>query len=88
MDVTLTRAQLDGLAKDLLERCTQLVQRALKSTWRVEGIDDIDHFILVGGATRMPAIATLVKELTGGREPVRGIIPEGWSSAPRCRAPY
>uniref|UniRef100_A0AAU3I5D6 Hsp70 family protein n=1 Tax=Streptomyces sp. NBC_01393 TaxID=2903851 RepID=A0AAU3I5D6_9ACTN len=77
MDVTLTRAQLDRLAKDLLERCTQLVQRALKSAWRIEGIDDIDHFILVGGATRMPAIATLVKELAGGREPIRAVIPEG-----------
>ncbi|MEU4167781.1 Hsp70 family protein [Streptomyces sp. NPDC026665] len=77
MDVTLTRAELEGLTKDLLERCTQPVQRALKSAWNIEGIEDVDHFILVGGATRMPAIAKLVKELAGGREPIRAIIPEG-----------
>ncbi|MEY2244214.1 Hsp70 family protein [Streptomyces sp. BF23-18] len=77
LTVTLTRAQLEGLTKDLLERCAQPVQQALKAAWGIDGIDDIGHFILVGGATRMPAIATLVKELAGGREPVRGIIPEG-----------
>ncbi|MER5396362.1 Hsp70 family protein [Streptomyces sp. NPDC002599] len=77
LDVTLTRAQLEGLTKDLLERCAQPMRQSMKSAFGIDGIEDIDHFILVGGASRMPAITTLVKELTGGREPVRAIIPEG-----------
>ncbi|MET7984943.1 Hsp70 family protein [Streptomyces sp. NPDC005281] len=77
LDVTLTRGQLEGFTKDLLECCGQPVRRALKPAWNFEGVEDVDHFILVGGATRMPAIAGLVKELAGGREPIRTIIPEG-----------
>ncbi|MET8854995.1 Hsp70 family protein [Streptomyces sp. NPDC004579] len=77
LDVTLTRAQVEKLTKDLLERCAQPMHQALKNAWGTNRIEDIDHFILVGGATRMPAIAALVKELAGGREPIRAIIPEG-----------
>ncbi|MFD5815871.1 Hsp70 family protein [Streptomyces sp. NPDC127038] len=77
LDVTLTRAQLEGLTKDLLERCAQPVRRALEAARGVEGAADVGHFLLVGGATRMPAIAALVGKLAGGREPVRAAVPEG-----------
>ncbi|MFE1288302.1 Hsp70 family protein [Streptomyces sp. NPDC058751] len=77
LDTMLTRAQLEGMTKDLLERCARPVRRALESAWGIDGVKDVDHFILVGGATRMPAIAALLKDLAGGREPVRAIVPEG-----------
>ncbi|MFE4699906.1 Hsp70 family protein [Streptomyces sp. NPDC056738] len=77
LDVTLTRAQLEMLTKDLLERCAPPVHQALKDARGINGVEDVDHVVLVGGATRMPAVAALVKELAGGREPVRAALPAG-----------
>ncbi|MCL6731073.1 caspase, EACC1-associated type [Streptomyces neyagawaensis] len=77
LDVTLTRGQLEQMSKDLLERCELPIRMALKNWYTTYKIENIDHFILVGGATRMPAIATLMRRLAGGREPIRAIIPEG-----------
>ncbi|MFJ8490185.1 Hsp70 family protein [Streptomyces sp. NPDC094038] len=77
LDVTLTRAQLEEMSRDLLERCEKPIHQALKNPYETHRMADVDHFILVGGATRMPAIAALMRRLAGGREPIRSIIPEG-----------
>ena len=73
LDETLTRAQFEQMTKDLLDRTKQPFQNVIKDA----GIklDDIDHVVLVGGSTRMPAVSALVKELTG-REPNKGVNPD------------
>ncbi|MFE6482018.1 Hsp70 family protein [Streptomyces sp. NPDC057757] len=75
LDETLTREQFEALTQDLLERCRRPVLQALRDG----GIRlaELDQVILTGGATRMPAIGELVRELTDGRQPYRGLIPEG-----------
>lgn len=74
LDSKLTRAQFQQMTADLLERTKQ----PFHSVIRDAGIklEDIDHVILVGGATRMPAVTELVKELTGGKEPNKGVNPD------------
>jgi len=74
MDETITRAQFQAMTADLLDRCKQPFQKVLKDA----GIPvaDINHVVLVGGSTRMPAVADLVRELTGGREPNKGVNPD------------
>jgi molecular chaperone DnaK len=71
LEETLTRAQFQQMTADLLERCKAPYHNAIKDA----GItaDQIDHVILVGGSTRMPAVLDLVKELTGGKEPHKGV---------------
>ncbi|MFJ6895904.1 Hsp70 family protein [Streptomyces hokutonensis] len=76
LDTTLTRAWLEELTGDLLGRCEQPVQRALHTAFGSHETTDIDHFILVGGATRMPMITDFVRRLAGGREPNRSLGPE------------
>ncbi|MEU7137504.1 molecular chaperone DnaK, partial [Streptomyces sp. NPDC046261] len=73
LDEKLTRAQFQQLTADLLERCKTPFHNAVKDA----GIklSDIDHVILVGGSTRMPAVTDLVKELTG-KEPHKGVNPD------------
>ena len=73
LDETLTRAQFEQLTKDLLDRTKQPFQNVIKDA----GIklEDIDHVVLVGGSTRMPAVSALVKELTG-KEPNKGVNPD------------
>lgn len=73
LDYTLTRAEFQKITNDLLERCRKPVQNALKDA----GIkpDDLDHAILVGGSTRMPAVQELVKEITG-KDPHKGVNPD------------
>ncbi|WP_374984815.1 molecular chaperone DnaK [Streptomyces fradiae] len=73
LDEKLTRAQFQQLTSDLLERCKVPFRNAVKDA----GIDvsGIDHVILVGGSTRMPAVADLVKELTG-KDPHKGVNPD------------
>ncbi|MER6087479.1 molecular chaperone DnaK [Streptomyces bluensis] len=73
LDEKLTRAQFQQLTADLLERCTGPFHRAVKDA----GIklSDVNHVILVGGSTRMPAVTDLVKELTG-KEPHKGVNPD------------
>ncbi|MGW2716584.1 molecular chaperone DnaK [Streptomyces sp. NPDC001492] len=73
LDEKLTRAQFEQLTADLLERCTAPFHNAIKDA----GIKvaDIDHVVLVGGSTRMPAVTELVKELTG-KDPHKGVNPD------------
>jgi molecular chaperone DnaK len=74
LDETITRAQFQGLTVDLLERCKKPFQAVLKDAGIP--IADIDHVVLVGGSTRMPAVVDLVKSLTGGKEPNKGVNPD------------
>jgi molecular chaperone DnaK len=74
LDEQLTRAKFQDLTKDLLERTKKPFHDVIKEA----GIklSDIDHIVLVGGSTRMPAVSDLVKELAGGKEPNKGVNPD------------
>jgi molecular chaperone DnaK len=74
LDTKLTRAQFQQMTADLIERTKAPFNQVIKDA----GIklDDIDHVVLVGGSTRMPAVTDVVKELTGGREPNKGVNPD------------
>ncbi len=74
LDEQLTRAEFQRITQDLLDRTRQ----PFKSVIADAGISvsDIDHVVLVGGSTRMPAVVDLVKELTGGKEPNKGVNPD------------
>jgi molecular chaperone DnaK len=74
LDVTLTRAEFQRMTSDLLDRCKGPFQQAIKDAGG--NVADIDHVVLVGGSTRMPAVVELVKELTGGKEPNKGVNPD------------
>jgi len=74
MDETITRAQFQAMTADLLDRCKSPFQKVLKDAGIP--VSDINHVVLVGGSTRMPAVADLVRELTGGREPNKGVNPD------------
>ncbi len=74
LDETITRAQFQAMTSDLLERCRKPFQAVLKDAGIP--VSDIHHVVLVGGSTRMPAVVDLVKELTGGREPNKGVNPD------------
>ncbi|MEU0332005.1 molecular chaperone DnaK [Streptomyces sp. NPDC006193] len=73
LDEKLTRTQLQQLTADLLERCKTPFHNAVKDAGIK--VSDIDHVVLVGGSTRMPAVTELVKELTG-KEPHKGVNPD------------
>jgi molecular chaperone DnaK len=70
----LTRAEFQRLTADLLERTKAPFQNVLKDAG--VKVSDIDHVVLVGGSTRMPAVTELVKELLGGKEPNKGVNPD------------
>ncbi|MEY3406928.1 MAG: molecular chaperone DnaK [Actinomycetota bacterium] len=74
LDETITRAQFEQMTSDLLERTKKPFNDVIKEA----GIKvaDIDHVVLVGGSTRMPQVAELVKQLTGGQEPNKGVNPD------------
>ncbi len=74
LDEQLTRAKFQDLTKDLLDRTKKPFQDVIKEA----GIklSEIDHIVLVGGSTRMPAVYDLVKELAGGKEPNKGVNPD------------
>ena len=74
MDETITRAQFQQLTGALLERCKKPFQAVLKDAGIP--INKIQSVVLVGGSTRMPAVVDLVKELTGGKEPNKGVNPD------------
>ena len=74
MDETITRAQFQQLTGALLERCKKPFQAVLKDAGIP--ISKIQSVVLVGGSTRMPAVVDLVKELTGGKEPNKGVNPD------------
>jgi len=74
LDETLTRAQFEQMTEDLLERTRKPFNDVIKEAGVKVG--DIAHVVLVGGSTRMPAVTELVKSLTGGREPNKGVNPD------------
>ncbi|MGE3810334.1 MAG: molecular chaperone DnaK [Candidatus Nanopelagicales bacterium] len=74
LDETITRAQFEKLTSDLLERTKAPFAAVIKDAGI--SVSDIDHVVLVGGSTRMPAVTDVVKELTGGKEPNKGVNPD------------
>ena len=74
LDETITRAQFQSLTADLLERCKKPFQSVLKDAGIP--VSEIHNVVLVGGSTRMPAVVDLVRDLTGGREPNKGVNPD------------
>ena len=74
LDETLTRAQFEQMTSDLLDRTKKPFADVIKEAGVKVG--DIAHVVLVGGSTRMPAVTELVKELTGGKEPNKGVNPD------------
>jgi molecular chaperone DnaK len=74
LDMRLTRAKLNELTSDLLERVVAPVRQALEDA-KEKGAANIDHVVLVGGMTRMPSVQEKVKELTG-KDPHRGVNPD------------
>jgi molecular chaperone DnaK len=74
LQMKLTRAKLEQLTEDLVGRCRGPFEQALKDAKLTAS--DIDEVVLVGGATRMPMIQDLVRDLTGGKQPHRGVNPD------------
>jgi molecular chaperone DnaK len=74
LDETLTRAKFEDLTKDLLERTRKPFEDVIKEAG--VKVADVAHVVLVGGSTRMPAVQELVKQMTGGKEPNKGVNPD------------
>ena len=74
LDEKLTRAQFEDMTRSLLERTKAPFQQVIRDA--DVKLSDIDHVVMVGGSTRMPAVADVVRGLTGGREPNRGVNPD------------
>ena len=74
LQIKLTRSKLEQLTEDLVERCRVPFEQALRDAKLSAG--DIDEIVLVGGATRMPMIQDLVRRLTNGKEPHKGVNPD------------
>ncbi len=74
LDESLTRAKFEEMTADLLERTKKPFHDVIRDA--SISVSDIDHVVLVGGSTRMPAVTEVVKELTGGREPNKGVNPD------------
>ena len=74
LQIKLTRARLEQLTKDLVERCQTPFEQALKDA-KISA-KELDEVVLVGGATRMPMIQELVREMTAGKEPHKGVNPD------------
>ena len=74
LDEKLTRAEFQRLTQSLLDRCRAPFNAVIADA--KTSVDKIDVVLLVGGSTRMPAVAELVKELTGGKEPSKGVNPD------------
>lgn len=84
LDEQLTRAEFQRITQDLLDRTRKPFQSVIADTGI--SVSEIDHVVLVGGSTRMPAVTDLVKELTGGKEPNKGVNPdEVVAVEPLCR---
>jgi molecular chaperone DnaK len=73
LEYELTRSEFQKITSELLDRCKKPIEQAMKDADAKEG--DIDHVILVGGSTRMPAVQELVKEFTG-KDPHKGVNPD------------
>src|SRR6188472_231619 len=74
LDESLSRAEFQRITSDLLDRTRNPFHQVIKDAGVKVG--DIDHVVMVGGSTRMPAVTELVKELTGGKEPNKGVNPD------------
>ena len=74
LDETLTRTEFQKITQDLQDRTKTTIQAVLKDAEIT--VDEIDHVVLVGGSTRMVAVSELVTELTGGKEPNKGVNPD------------
>ncbi|HVT19933.1 MAG TPA: molecular chaperone DnaK [Mycobacteriales bacterium] len=74
LDEKLSRADFQRMTADLLDRTKGPFQQAVRDAGI--NVSDIHHVVLVGGSTRMPAVVDVVKELTGGREPNKGVNPD------------
>jgi molecular chaperone DnaK len=74
VDESLTRAQFEQMTADLLNRTKAPFRQVIKDAGI--SVDQIDHVVLVGGSTRMPAVVDVVKELTAGQEPNKGVNPD------------
>ncbi len=74
LEQKLTRGEFERMTEDLVQRCRTPFEQAIKD-WGNDA-SAIDHVILVGGSTRMPMIQQLVKDLTGGKEPHKGVNPD------------
>ena len=74
LEEKLTRSEFQRLTSDLLDRCRSPFNAVIEDAKISVGV--IDHVVLVGGSTRMPAVVDLVKELTGGKEPNKGVNPD------------
>jgi molecular chaperone DnaK len=82
LGVTLTRAEFQKMTSDLLDRCKDPFQQIIKDTGIT--VSTIDHVVLVGGSTKMPAVIDLVKNLTEGKEPTRRANPDEAVAAGAC----
>ena len=74
LDEKLTRAKFEDMTKDLLDRTEKPFKDVIKEAG--VSVSEIDHVVLVGGSTRMPAVNDLVVKLTGGKEPTRTVNPD------------
>src|SRR4051812_50006150 len=74
LDESLARAEFQKITADLLERTKAPFQNVIKDAG--VSVSEIDHVVLVGGSTRMPAVTELVKELLDGKEPNKGVNPD------------
>src|SRR3954454_12076623 len=74
LEVKISRSEFQKMTSDLLERCKGPFQQAIKDAG--VPLSAIDHVVLVGGSTRMPAVVDLVKDLLGGKEPNKGVNPD------------
>ena len=74
LDESLTRAKFEEMTSDLLDRTKKPFHDVIAEAGI--SVNDIDHVVLVGGSTRMPAVSDVVKQLTGGREPNKGVNPD------------
>ncbi len=74
LDENLSRSEFQRITSDLLDRTKKPFQNVIKDAGI--SVSEIDHVVLVGGSTRMPAVSDLVKELTGGKEPNKGVNPD------------
>jgi molecular chaperone DnaK len=74
LEMKLTRNEFERMTEDLVQRIKDPFDLAVKD-WG-KGVEQIDHIILVGGSTRMPMVQELVKQLTGGKEPHKGVNPD------------
>jgi len=74
LDVNLSRAEFQRMTQDLIDRCKGPFSQAIKDAGIK--VTNIDHVVLVGGSTRMPAVVDLVRDLTGGKDPNKGVNPD------------